>query len=913
MNNNQKPQENSQQNNQKENLQQNKPQDSLQKRKKKEKPSLLGNAEFKAKAKKAGRISTLIAKSTLWYPLKVGLLVLLKLFTWSVEILLTIILVCIITGVVVCCAFSLYIQNYIDPNYEGLDNLKFESDLNTTMYYVDDSGREVLLPEDTLHGSENRLWVEYKDIPQDLIDAVICIEDQRFYEHKGVDIKRTVGAVLNFFLPGGGSYGGSTLTQQLIKNVSGEDETTIQRKVQEIFRALNVETKYTKPQILEMYMNEIYLSQNSNGVQAAANAYFGKDVSELTLVECAAIAAIPKYPTYYDPLRNPDNNLKRRNLILKEMLKQGAISQEEFDGAYNVPLYLNQNTSDSSSASTTDNIHSYYIDAVIDDVTAALMERYGIDKTTASRRIYSGGLTIVTNLDPDIQAAMEEVFCDDNCFPQASGIKPQAAMVISDSEGNIRGIVGGRGEKTIGRGLNRATMSKRQCGSSIKPLSVYSLALEKGLITYGSPLNDTPSEFNERDKTYWPGNTPAGFNGLVPATFAVQKSLNTTAVRLVQQLGVEECFDFLTNKLGFTTLIESKSYGGSIKTDIAVSPLALGSFTEGVTVREVTQAYTMFINDGTVTKGKTFSMVRDSNGAILIDNRNTEDVQAISEQNAFIMTQILKTVVSSPTGTGYSAFRTYRKFDSEVEVAGKTGSTNDDRDRYFVGYTPDYAAAVWFGYDNNKSLSKMTYNPATRLWIEVMNRVYAKMQETGRKYQKTFVQPYDIVKIEYCTLSGGLATDACRHDIETYLGGSSKIATGYFTRENAPTDYCTTHVMVKWDKDTKAICLEGCGCPSASLVDVAFRKIDPRMFKTNLYVADSQYTYIDLSLLPRNYLMPSSPNVPYFWNYYDDKTWPGRTYGAKTPYNRVCYEHYNKLPDNEPTSEEESSTAEASE
>lgn len=864
----------------------------------KQKKPLLGNVEFKARAKKAGRISALIAKSTLWYPLKVLLLVLCKLLAWTVEIFLTVILVTIITSVVVCCAFSLYIQNYIDPNYEGLDNLKFDSDLNTTMYYVDDSGNEVLLPDDTLHGSENRLWVDYKDIPQNLIDAVICIEDKRFYEHKGVDIKRTVGAILNFFLPGGGQYGGSTLTQQLIKNASGDNETTIQRKVQEIFRALNVETKYSKTQIIEMYLNIVYLSQNSNGVQAAADAYFGKDVSELSLVECAALASIPKYPTFYDPLRNPDNNLKRRNLILKEMLAQEAISQEEFDAAYNVPLYLSQNRKNDTSSSES-NIHSYYIDAVIDDVIAEFMERYGIDKTTASRKVYSGGLTIITNLDPDIQSAMEEVFCDDSCFPETSGIKPQAAMVVSDADGNIRGIVGGRGEKLISRGLNRATMSKRQCGSSIKPLSIYALALEKGLITYGSALNDTPTEFNEKEKTYWPGNTPAGFNGLVSTVFAVQKSLNTTAVRLAQQIGVNECFEFLTTKLGFTTLVESKSYGGTVKTDIAVSPMALGSFTEGVTVREVTQGYTMFINDGAVAKGKTFSMVRDSNGAILIDNRESEETQAISEQNAFIMTQILKSVISSPTGTGYSAFSTYRTFDKDVEVGGKTGSTNDDRDRYFVGLTPDYVAAVWFGYDSNKSLSKMSYNPATRLWIEVMNRVYGKMKTNGKSYQRTFVQPYDIVKVEYCTLSGALATDACRHDIETYLGGKSKVEVGYFTRENAPRDYCTTHVLVKWDKATQAICLDGCACPSASLVDVAFRKIEPRVFRTNLYVADSQYTYIDTSLLPRNYLMPSSPNVPFFWNYYDEETWPGRTYGATTPYNRVCSEHYNKLPDDE--------------
>ncbi len=880
---------------------------------KKTKKPFFENVEFKARAKKAGRITTLIAKSTLWRPLKIVLFVLMKLFAWSVELLLTVLLVGIITGIAVCCAFSLYIQNYIDPNYEGLSNLRFDSDLNTTMYYVDDSGNEVLLPEDTLHGSENRLWVDFQDIPENLIDAVISIEDQRFYQHKGVDMKRTLGAVLNFFMPSGGSYGGSTLTQQLIKNVSGDNETTIQRKVQEIFRALNVETKYSKDEILEMYLNVIYLSQNSNGVQAAANAYFGKDVSELSLVECAALAAIPKYPTYYDPLRNPDNNLKRRNLILKEMLKQEAITQEEFDSAYNVPLYLNQNQKNDGDNTQGDNIHSYYIDAVIDDVIEAFMETYGIDRTTASRKVFSGGLSIVTNLDPLVQSSLEEVFCDDSCFPETTGIKPQAAMVVTDSEGRIRGIVGGRGEKTTGRGLNRATMSKRQCGSAIKPLSIYSLALEKGLITYGSALNDTPTEFDEEKKTYWPGNTPAGFNGLVPTTFAVQKSLNTTAVRLAQQLGVETCFDFLTNKLGFTTLIESKSYGGVVKSDMAVSPMALGSFTEGVTVREVTQAYTMFINNGSVRKSTTFSMVRDSNGAILIDNRSGDEVQAVSEQNAFVMTQILRSVIDSPSGTGFSAFSTYRKFDKDVEVGGKTGSTNDDRDRYFVGVTPDYSAAVWFGYDSNKSLAKMSYNPATRLWIEVMNRVYAKLQENGKSYQKSFVQPHDIVKVEYCTLSGKIATDACRHDIETYLSGSSKVAVGYFTRQTVPFELCDTHVMVQWDKDTEAICLDGCNCPDSSLVKVAFRRIEPRVFQTNLIVADSQFTYLDLSLLPTDYIMPTEEGVPFFWNIYEEETYPGRTYGANKPYNRVCIEHYNVTPPEDEPSEGDISEGDTSE
>lgn len=987
------------------------------------------------RVKKAGFVTRLILKSTLWYPLKITLFVLWKAFSYFINILCTVIIVGVITGVAVACAFMLYIKSNVSAEFDGLSNLKFDSSLNTTIYYTDEAGNEILMEDDTLHGSENRLWAEYAEIPADLINAVISIEDQRFITHNGVDLKRTAGAILNYFLPGGGSYGGSTLTQQLIKNVSGDNETTIQRKVQEIFRAIYVEQNYSKEQILEMYLNVIYLSQNSNGVKSAAQAYFGKELKDLTLVECAAIASIPKYPTYYDPLRNPDNNLQRRNLVLTEMHNQGYISDEEFNSAYNVPLYLD--SSEKSSSSATDRVHSYYVDAVIEDVIASLMEHYDIDRTTASRRLYSGGLQIVINVDPDIQAIMEEVYCSDEYFPITTGIKPQSAMVVMDpSSGEILGIVGGRGKKTVGRGLNRATMSMRQCGSSIKPLSVYGASIEAGLITYATPMTDIPTTYDDVEKTYWPGNSPVGFDGVISLVSAVQESKNTTSVRTATALGFENSFNFLVNKLGFTTLVESKTYGGVIKSDIALAPLSLGSFTEGVTVREVTQGYTMFANGGNVTEGRTFSLVRDSNGEILIDNRTSKQTQAMSEQNAYIMTQILRTVVSETNGTawymfaGYSDAQYYDKdkklrFEPDVEVAGKTGTTNDDRDRYFVGYTPDYVAAVWFGYDNNKSLSKLPYNPSTRLWIEVFNKVYANLDKNNQAYKASFDEPYGIIEVDYCTISGKLPTDACRCDLETVMSyyddenwsrlqsesfeklmadyykpyieeirlqddkkaetwyqasdpsltwntpekkllhkgdmwydtdaadnktaiwdgsvwvkrsisssafdsrGDGKgqlfvdqptvpfstydmwvksdykvvrcttaikscIRKGYFTYENAPKEYCDKHIMYKWDSKTKALCLDGCHCPEANLVDVALRLVEPRIFKTNLSITDSQFTCIDSKYLPLGYTYPTQASRPYYFGVYAPNTYPGKSGSSSSfkPGNRVCIEHY---------------------
>ncbi len=862
----------------------------------------MGKTLFKKRVKKAGVVSRAIAKSTIWYPLKIALTVLWKVFTYMLSILLTILLIMMITGVVVVCAFLLYIRTNIDAEFDGLANLRLDSPLSSALYYSDGMGNEVVLEGDTLHGSENRLWAEYGEIPQQLINAVISIEDQRFISHSGVDFKRTIGAVLNFFMPGGGSYGGSTITQQLIKNVSGNDETTIQRKVQEIFRAFYVEKHYSKEQILEMYLNVIYLSQNTNGVKAAAEAYFGKDIKDLTLVECAALAAIPNSPTYYDPLRNPDHNLLRRNLILKEMLAQGYITQDEFDHAYNVPLYLSTRTEETQS--TTDVIHSYYVDAVIEDVIDALMEKYDIDRSTASRRLYSGGLQIVTNVNPDIQKILEDVFVSDSSFPETSGIKPQSAMVVMDhSTGAILGIVGGRGEKTTNRGLNRATMSKRQCGSSIKPLSVYSYALENGAITYATSLEDTPFSYDEEEKSYWPPNAPVGYDGTVSLVTAIKRSKNTTAVRLADSLGVANCFEFLRDKAGISTLVESANYGGVIKSDVALSPMALGSFTNGVTVRDMAQAYTMFPNSGDVIEGRTFSVVRDSNGEIIIDNRVSEQTHAISEQTAYIMTKLLETVVTEYQGTAYTYFEGYYAergcpefyYRSKVEVAAKTGTTNDNRDLYFVGYTPDYVGAVWTGYDNNKSMGTLPYSPSTRLWIEVFNRIYGYLETSGIEYRTEFNEPYGIIEAEYCTISGKLATDACRCDIETVMTGTSCIRKGYFTYETVPKEECDCHVMFKWDKNTKAICVDGCTCPASSLVDAAFRRITPRVYKTNLVVTDSQYTCIDPGYLGSNYVYPSLTWQPYFFNIYTNGTFPGRSQGTNSfkPANRICIEHYS--------------------
>ncbi|MBQ2253409.1 MAG: transglycosylase domain-containing protein, partial [Clostridia bacterium] len=342
-----------------------------------------------------------------------------KIASWVLNVVLTLLLICIVTGAIMAGAFAMYIKSFIDPTFD-IDNLKLNSNLTTSIYCREtnaETGEEtwVELEDERLSGSENRIWVSFDEIPEDMVNAIISIEDKRFYSHKGVDLRRTTGAVLGF-VTGNDSYGGSTITQQLIKQVTGEDDVTIQRKIQEMMRALDLETKREKSEILEMYLNTIYLSQGCYGVQTAANSYFGKDISDCSLVECAALAAIPQAPTKWDPRQNPENNEKRRNDIINEMYEQGMITVEERDEAWNTDLVLADGNVDDINAK----VHSYYVDAVIDDVVRDLQEQLGVSKAVANQMVFSGGLKIYIAQDLAIQKIVDECYLDDSLYPETT-------------------------------------------------------------------------------------------------------------------------------------------------------------------------------------------------------------------------------------------------------------------------------------------------------------------------------------------------------------------------------------------------------------------------------------------------------------------------------------------------------------
>ncbi|MBR6594177.1 MAG: transglycosylase domain-containing protein [Clostridia bacterium] len=858
--------------------------------------------EAVAKSAKKKALAKKIAKMGAAYPMQVALYGIYKIITWALNILLTCLLVGVIAGAVVVAAFVIYIKGNIDPNFTGLENLQFESSLTTTISYVNEAGE--LVEMDSLVGTENRSWASYNEMPEDLVNAFIAIEDKRFWEHPGVDYRRTGNAIINFFSSTGPDSGGSTITQQLIKNVSGDDQATIQRKVQEILRAINVTKAYSKQQVMEMYLNTIFLSQNSYGVKTAAMEYFGKELDELTVIECAALASIPKSPTKYDPVRNPHNNQERRDLVLKQMYEQGYITEEEFLDSYGAQLELNTE----SEEDYTETVHSYFVDALISQVREDLCAEFGYDTATANRLLYSGGLNIVTTVDPMVQASMEEVFTQtshDYLYLAGDkvvgnqGVIPQAAMVIMDPDnGNVLGIVGGRGEKKES-GFNRATQSRRQCGSSIKPLSLYTLAIEEGLITCGTAVDDVPTMKNDKDK-YWPTNTPNRFYGHIDVNFAVIKSLNTIPVALVNKLTPQKCFDFLQDTLGFYSIIESEEKGGYTYTDIALAPLALGGFTHGVTVLEVTQGYCMLANGGVTSDARMYTQIKSSNGVILIDNAPKHKV-AVSETSAYSMTGMLMNVVTQTGATG-TRVTVDEKYD--IEVAGKTGSTNDDRDRYFAAYTPDYVGAVWFGYDNNKSLTGFTGNPALCLWDRVFDSIYGKLKSGGVEYTKEFDVPTGMVKVNYCAVSGKLPCESCYRDIYYYddSKGTFKghaVMTGYFAIGTQPTEKCDCHIDVLYDKVTKAICFDGCACPKENLITVAFRLNNERAFDSYVAVLDGDCIYKEI---PEDYVFPTSKKQPFFANLYPSGTYFGYV-GGGNPRNRLCVEHYNTTPESDESSE----------
>ncbi len=667
-----------------------------------------------------------------------------------------------------------------------LSNLKMN--FTSFVYYTDPETGELLVM-DRLYDNENRIWAEYERIPQYMKDAVVAIEDERFYTHKGFDIKRIIGAAFSMMKKGGYSYGASTITQQLVKNLTGDDEVTLERKIQEIHRARQIEKEYSKEEILELYLNTIYLSQQCNGVQAAANVYFGKDVSALTLAECASIAGITQYPSMYDPIVNPKNNKAKQELVLSKMLELGKISEEEYHAAVNEKLVFAQKNASESEISS----NSYFVDAVVEEVLGDLQAKYGYTRQVALKMLYSGGLQIHTTVDIHVQETLESIYTNEKNFPTVSGeVQPESAAVVMNPEnGTIAGLVGGRGEKTASRTLNRATDTLRQPGSTIKPIAVYAPAIEYGHITPQSTIIDGPITIDG----WSPRNSGGEFRGPVTMKEAVASSINTVAVKVLKKINLDTSYDFLTRNLGITSLVQNETRDGKVYTDKAYPALGLGGLTDGVSVSELCAAYAAFANDGKYNSPTTYTKVLNHRGEVILENEaGSREVLAMSDITAYQMTQMLQGVVQYGTGSG-AALR-------NMPAAGKTGTSTNDHDRWFVGYTPYYVTAVWFGYDQPKSLGSVGYNPSIPVWRDIMNELHKD------KAYKTFHMPsnahlYEPVQI--CTESGQLASSLCALDVRGDMTNYISPLSG-----DVPTETCTAHKSYRICTDSNLLATTGC-------------------------------------------------------------------------------------------------------
>ncbi len=730
---------------------------------------------------------------------------------------------------------------------------------NSTIY--DQQGNEI----DTLHGDENREYVKLEYIPEDLQHAVIAIEDERFYSHSGIDIKGIMRAFVVNIKERNFSQGASTLTQQLIKNnVLNKREKTIIRKIKEQYLAVVYEKEFekqlgskeaAKDYILELYLNSISLNHGLYGVEAAAEFYFGKSVSELNLAESACIAGITQNPSKYSPVSHPDFNRERQLTVLQKMLEQGYITQEEYDEAVNDDIY--SRIVGKSSEGYTEALHSYFVDALIVEVAEDLVEEKNMTEKQAYDLIYSGGLQITSTVDTNMQNIMEEAYMDDSLFPPKGNtldveytisVKPidgeeqthhtkrttvktreeaeafaeqvkaevlndtnemvldkltiteslQSAMVIMDYHtGQVKALVGGRGQKPGDLVFNRATDAYRSPGSSFKPLAVYGPAIDMGLLTPNSILIDEPYTINGYSPRNWNGT----FLGAVTVREAIRDSMNVVAVKtLVEDVGVDNAYNYLL-KFGFTSLVE----------DDKVPSMALGGLTNGVSVLEMTAAYSAIANDGVYNEPIFYTKILNHDGEVLLE-KEPESHTVLKKSTALMLTDMMQDVI---TGGGSATGRLANFQNMDMHIAGKTGTTNDNKDLTFVGYTPYYCAGIWLGYDIQKS---MTYDKSYHLilWREVMEKVHEGLPD--KAFERANIPNVSTEEKEepdkLCTVSGKKAIPGvCELD---YFNSGSVVASG-----DIPSETCDIHKIYRIDTSTGMIANEYCPADSVKSVALA--------------------------------------------------------------------------------------------
>ena len=661
------------------------------------------------------------------------------------------------------------------------ENIKnMELNMTSAIYVKNEKGDWVEYQR--LHGNENRIWVSIDKMPKDLLNAFIAIEDERFEKHRGVDWKRTLGAIGNYiFKFNDKEFGGSTITQQLIKNVSGDDGRNALRKIREIVRASLVETKLSKKQILEAYLNTISLGNGICGVQVASNYYFNKDVSELTLNECAALAAITQNPVKHNPITGMESNNSRRAAILTKMLELEFIDFKKFSSSYDKPIKLDVSQKTNLEAE----INNYFVDTLIEEVISDLAKEYKCSEDIASTMLYNGGYKIYSTINPEIQSTMENVYLNTSKYFYLKGknaegerVGVQSAMTIMDYSGHIVGIVGGVGEKTVNRGLNRATGAPRQPGSTMKPIGVYALAIEKDIVNYSSKVLDQPIK-NYRGNKSGPNEWYGYYKGDISLNYAIRKSANTIPVRLLQKVGIDTSYEFLTQKLGLKYLNEA---------DKNLASLALGGCTYGMTTTESAAAYAIFGNGGKFFEPTTYYKIEKMTGELVLES-DTKGNQVISPSTATIMNHLLQEVVYGSEGTGSGI----RGFNYSMKAYAKTGTSSESNDLWMVAGSPYYVGSVWYGFDMPQQVRSTS--AAATVWRDIMKQVHKGLEK------KTFTDSEDVYKknggyYKKGTTPGGFSYNPDEVEKEETSSNASTSSTTSTskptTSTSTPTDSTTT-------------------------------------------------------------------------------------------------------------------------
>lgn len=770
----------------------------------------------------------------------------------------TVVLIGVVCGLVFLGALGDYLQDDILKDAGNWSYEDYDVEKTSYVHYVDSDGNIQLLQQ--IYTTTDRQPAGWEEIPQALKDATVAIEDKRFYEHQGVDWITTIKACANMFFGGDSQFGGSTITQQLVKNTTDEKSITVQRKVMEIFRAQLLEKEYDKDIIMKEYLNRIYLGRGCYGVKSAAASYFGKELQDLTVAECASLISITNNPSLFNPFSTnvykykgeerdgAGRNRYRQMNVLNEMLSQGYLTQKEYDeavaqemvfkdgiapedrwavcpqcgyggtvatfkeedGGYFCPECGTQTT---VSQNESQYIYSWFVDAVIIDVASDLAERDGfkweeMDQNARDyylERIQKGGYHIYTTLDLEVQQQVDAIYNDVSNVPATRSAQQlqSGIVVIDNTTGDIVALSGGVGEKDAFFAYNKATQARLQTGSSQKPLSVYAPAFENGTISPATVVKDLPLSYNggafpkNDSRTYDYSRTV--FSGIV-------SSVNTIAAQTLDMIGCDYAYSFAKYNFGEKGLVDRYNLpNGQSLSDVAISPLALGALTVGSTVREMSAAYATFANNGVYREARTYTKVYNSEGQVVLDNQQ-ESREILSEKTVNYMNYCLYNAANS--GTGAAAV-----FPGQ-NIAGKTGTTSSNKDRWFCGFTKHYTAAVWCGYNQPEQiyLTNSYANPAAVLWKKVMQPIHKGLPSQGLYNGGAFTN------VSICLDSGLLATNACYADAR-----GSRVTSVNCYPEDAPRETCDRHVTLEY-------CVTGGGvaneyCSLARNADVEMRSL----------------------------------------------------------------------------------------